>query len=364
MNSQPARRSSSAFHSLSLLFVLLSALLVAGCSEPQPEVLTLSGPTMGTQYHISWINPEQDVTPADALRDMVNSRLKQLNAVFSTYDPESELSILNKKSAQLTGRWIPVSPELMSVLKDAAFVNGFSLGRFDVTVGPLVNLWGFGPQPHDTVPTEEDIKALLPSVGMQHLQLRPDSNEILQDEPLYIDLSAVAKGWAVDDIGLLLENLGISNYLVEIGGEVRVRGRKPNGPWRLAIERPVYEAGVSAQKIIEPGDRAVATSGDYRNYFEKDGQRYSHTIDPVTGYPINHKLASVTVIMPTCSLADAWATAINVAGPELGMNIAEANHLPVFMLIRDGDGYKEAMSSAFIEMFGNSADTLKESEEN
>ncbi len=364
MNHHSDSRLSSAFLPFSLLLILVSALLITACSEPKSEVLTLSGPTMGTSYHISWINPEQDATPADALRDMVDARLKQLNSVFSTYDPESELSLLNKKSAQLAGRWIPVSPELMSVLKDAAFVNGFSLGRFDVTVGPLVNLWGFGPKPHDNVPTDEEIQALLPSVGMQHLQLRPDSNEILQDEALYIDLSAVAKGWAVDDLGLMLENLGIENYLVEIGGEVRVRGQKPTGPWRLAIERPVYENGVSAQKIIEPGNHAVATSGDYRNYFEKDGQRYSHTIDPVTGYPISHKLASVTVIMPTCSLADAWATAINVAGPELGMNIAEANHLPVFMLIRDGDGYKEAMSSAFIEMFGSSADTLKESEEN
>ena len=353
----------SSLYSLPRLFLFILALGLAACSEPRPEVQMLSGPTMGTQYHVSWVDTPENTADAESLQEMIRSRLVQLNKVFSTYDPESELSILNKKSADMAGRWIPVSPELMSVLQDAAFVNGFSLGRFDVTVGPLVNLWGFGPSPHDVVPTEDEVKALLPSVGMQHLQLRPASNEIYMDEPLYIDLSAIAKGWAVDDIGLLLENLGISDYLVEIGGEVRTRGTKPSGPWRLAIERPVYESGVSAQKIIEPGNHAVATSGDYRNYFEKDGQRYSHTIDPMTGYPITHKLASVTVIMPTCSLADAWATAIDVAGPELGMNIAEANHLPVFMLIREGDGFREAYSSAFKEMFPASADTLKTPEE-
>lgn len=343
-------------------FILGLLVLLTACSEPSPEVQMVTGPTMGTQYHVSWIEGAQVETDAHALQGMIDSRLSQLNSVFSTYDPESELSLLNKKSETLAGRWIPVSPELMSVLRDAAFVNGFSLGRFDVTVGPLVNLWGFGPKAQDAIPSDEDVQALLPAIGMQHLQLRPDSNEIYLDRPLYIDLSAIAKGWAVDDIGLLLENLGITDYLVEIGGEVRTRGSKPSGPWRLAIERPVYEAGVSAQKILEPGDMAVATSGDYRNYFEKDGQRFSHTIDPVTGYPIRHTLASVTVVMPTCSLADAWATAINVAGPELGMNIAEANHLPVFMLIRDGDGFREARSSAFVEMFGEPDEVQNESE--
>lgn len=349
--------------SVARVFLLSLLVLLSACSDPGPELQKVTGPTMGTQYHVTWVDNAAVKTDTQTLQDMIDSRLTQLNSVFSTYDPESELSLLNKKSASLAGRWIPVSPELMSVLRDASFVNGFSLGRFDVTVGPLVNLWGFGPKPHDTVPDDEDIQALLPDVGMQHLQLRPDSNEIYLDRPLYIDLSAIAKGWAVDDIGLLLEDLGITDYLVEIGGEVRTRGAKPSGPWRLAIERPVYEAGISAQKVLEPGNMAVATSGDYRNYFEKDGQRFSHTIDPVTGYPIRHTLASVTVVMPTCSLADAWATAINVAGPELGMNIAEANHLPVFMLIRDGDGFKEARSSAFAELFGEPDEVQNESEE-
>ncbi len=341
-------------HSRTLLLVVLSLFLLACSQQEGPGkaasgVTKIAGQTMGSMYHISWVGGDKQ--PSEVY-ETVEQRLAHLISVFSTYEPTSELSQLNARAASITGQWVPVSGDLMSVLRDAEKVHRYSIGRMDITVGPLVNLWGFGPEAHDTVPPEDQVQALLAGVGMRHLTLRPETNEIRMDQPLYLDLSAVAKGWAVDDIGLLLEAMGIENYLVEIGGEVRIRGRKPGGDWRIAIERPVMEVGQSVQKIIAPGDMAVATSGDYRNYFEKDGRRYSHTIDPTNGYPINHRLASVTLVMPTCSMADAWATAINVAGPEAGIALAEANDLAAYMIIRDGEGYREEASSAFIKLFG------------
>ncbi|TPD54686.1 MAG: FAD:protein FMN transferase [Thalassolituus maritimus] len=336
---------------LQTVFVLLlSVVFMASCSEPQPELRRISGFTMGSQYHISWFGGE--ATPTE-VHEQVEDRLAHLISVFSTYEKNSELSRLNSNSETLAGKPVQVSPELMSVLQDASYINRYSMGRLDVTVGPLVNLWGFGPEEREGVPSQAEVDQLLEMTGMNKLALDKEKNEILMDVPLYIDLSAVAKGWAVDDIGLLLEAMEISDYLVEIGGEVRIRGAKPSGDWRIAIERPVMEVGHSAQRIIAPGNHAVATSGDYRNYFEENGQRYSHTIDPLTGYPIRHALASVSVILPTCSLADAWATALNVAGPEAAMALAEANDLPAYFIIRDGDGFKEASSSAFERMFGS-----------
>lgn len=329
--------------------IIVAVFLLSSCAKPaQPELNRVSGYTMGSQYHISWFGGE--ASPSEVY-EQVEDRLAHLVSVFSTYEPDSELSRLNSSSERLVGQRVPVSGELMSVLNDASYINRYSMGRLDVTVGPLVNLWGFGPEVSEDVPEVSEITQLLDQIGMNKLELFPGTNEVMLKAPLYIDLSAVAKGWAVDDIGLLLEAMGINDYLVEVGGEVRIRGKKPDGDWRIAIERPVMAFGQEAQKIIAPGNHAVATSGDYRNYFEKDGQRYSHTIDPLTGYPVRHALASVSVILPTCSLADAWATALNVAGPEAGMALAEANDLPVYMIIRDGDGFREEASSAFLKMF-------------
>lgn len=324
--------------------------ILVGCEKPMPEKLQISGFTMGSQYQISWYGGE--VTPSEVY-EQVEDRLSHLVSVFSTYDPNSEVSRLNQNSDQLAGQMVNVSPELISVLVDARYINRYSMGRLDVTVGPLVNLWGFGPQKREGVPSQAEIQERLDDIGMKFLTIDADTKSIRMDRPLYIDLSSVAKGWAVDDIGLLLEAMGITDYLVEIGGEVRIRGKKPDSEWRIAIERPVMAVGKSAQRILAPGDHAVATSGDYRNYFEEDGQRYSHTIDPLTGYPIKHTLASVTVVLPTCSLADAWATALNVAGPEAGLVLAEANDLPAYFIVRDGDGYQEVASTAFTKMFGS-----------
>jgi thiamine biosynthesis lipoprotein len=238
-----------------------------------------------------------------------------------------------------------ISPQFADVLDVSKLIWEQSAGAFDPTVGPLVDLWGFGPVPtDDLVPSDEQIAQALATVGYQHLSI--DMQIISKAAPIRLDLSAVAKGYAVDQVADLLEMLALPDYLVEIGGEMRLGGSNPKGqPWRIAVEMPAVIPQV--QRVIAAHDVAIATSGDYRNYFEQDGVRYSHTIDPRTGKPIGHSLASVTVVAETCAEADAWATALMVLGEEQGMVLAEELGLAIYMLVKDGEGFKALSSEAF-----------------
>ena len=300
---------------------------------------------MGTQYNISWVAAEDQ---SNHVKQLVDNRLKQINKAMSTYDPQSELSQINSQKPKQAR----LSKDLADVMAIALEVNQKSGGLFDVTVGPLVNLWGFGPDPIPSgIPDKQALAEALGKTGSEALQL--DDVVLTLQESRYIDLSAVAKGWAVDEIAQLLEAQGYQNYLVEIGGELLLSGKKPTGQsWKIAIERPV--SGLqqrSPQLIIAPGDRAVATSGDYRNYFEKEDVRYSHTIDSRNGWPIRHKLASVTVVHESSAYADAWATALNVAGPQEGLRLAEQNQLAAYMIVRSPKGFEEHYSKQFAEWF-------------
>lgn len=332
----------------------LSLFLVACSNEPNQQVLKIQGATMGTQYHIAWVGLESDTTTA--LQAQIDARLVAINKSMSTYDPSSELSRLNKgelaKDAQGNMR---ISAELTEVLAKSLEIWQLSGGKFDVTVGPLVNLWGFGPDARrDSAPAAELIAERLAKIGSQHLKLDVPAQKLRMDSPQYVDLSAIAKGWGVDQMALLLEKQGIHNYMVEIGGEVRTKGQKPDQqPWRIAIERPNPEfMEQQAALIIAPRDTGIATSGSYRNYFENNGVRYSHTIDPATGYPITHKLVSITVLHKETGMADGWATAIDVAGPDLGLQLAETYKLPVYMLVaKEGGGFSEVTSSEFRKLF-------------
>lgn len=332
--------------------LLLSASLALAACSPADKVVSVTGPTMGTSYHISWRGDGADEA---AMQQAIDTRLAEINRSMSTYDPTSELSLINQGKTAVDGDgWIKVSDGLEEVLQDSLRIYARSEGLFDVTVGPLVNLWGFGPDAStDSVPDEAALDAAKAKVGFGALTLDAEQNRIRLAAPRYIDLSAVAKGWGVDDIASLLEKHGHNDYMVEIGGEIRTAGSKPDGEkWRIAIERPASSLQErSVELIIQPGNAAIATSGDYRNYFEQDGVRYSHTINPFTGRPITHKLASVTVVHEKCAMADGWATALNVAGPEKGMALAEANHLAVFMIVREGDTFIEKTSSEFEKRF-------------
>lgn len=339
----------------------VSLFLLMACSESTPSLVVnkVAGNTMGTTYHISWV-AEKDGNKSndpESLKEAVDLRLKQINAIMSTYDTSSELSLINQSSE--SNQNVEITAELADVLSVSRYVYEHSDGLFDVTVGPLVNAWGFGPTPdiHNEL-NDEAIADLLGKIGSQHwrISVAGEKSRLRKDQPLYIDLSAVAKGWAVDEIARLLEQRGISSFLAEIGGELKTKGVKPDGSqWKIAIERPVANPleAQQVQLILSPGDKGVATSGDYRNYYEVKGERYSHTINPFTGKPIKHELASVTVVHNDCAYADAWATALNVAGPKAGMALAEKNQLAVYMIVRNNNGFDELASSQFVEQFGN-----------
>lgn len=328
-------------------FLFLCALQMA-CSKPEElQSFKLSGQTMGTTYHITLVADVGKPFPITeaALHQQVEAELRFINETMSTYIPDSELMLVN---AAPVGDWLAVSQPLMEVLRLSKDISNASGGAFDVTVGPLVNLWGFGPELHsDEVPDPAAIKEMKERLGYQHLELGEES-KIKKQSDIRIDLSAIAKGYGVDRIANLIDSAGIQHYMVEIGGEIRTKGRNDrNVAWVIAIEKPsMLSQGIFT--TISPGQAGMATSGDYRNYFEKDGKRYSHTINPITGYPIEHKLASVTVIAPTAAEADGWATAIMVSGVEKGIDIAEQQKLAVYMIVKEGDSFVERYSSSFL----------------
>jgi thiamine biosynthesis lipoprotein len=276
----------------------------------------------------------------------VDTLLAEINHTMSTYDPESELSRFNRLR---TTDWVPASASLRDVIKAALEIGAQSEGAFDITVGPLVNLWGFGPEVHpDRIPPERDIAAARARSGLNKVTLGETQPAIRKQQPdVFLDLSGIAKGYGVDRVADLMTSHGIEHYMVEIGGEIRVHGLKDREtPWRIAIEKPL-SGERSVQTMLALSDIALATSGNYRNFFEIAGRRYSHTIDPTTGRPVDHHLVSVTVLAETSMRADAWATAFQVLGPERGMAIAERLNLPVlFVIERDGQ-FEERDCCAF-----------------
>ena len=327
-----------------LLSALIALLLIGGCDHA-PEVVKISGSKFGTSYHITIVADQP--APAD-LAEQIDAALDVVDLSMSTYKSESELSLFNRLPATET---VAASPELWTVLQTSRQVWQQSAGAFDPTVGPLVDLWGFGPQmTNDRIPSDDEIAKALASIGYQYLVLNSDEQTISKALPLRLDLSAVAKGYAVDQVADLLEMLALPDYLVEVGGEMRVSGLNPKGqPWRIAIETP--DAMGQVDNIIALESAAIATSGDYRNYFEKDGKRYSHSIDPRTGRPIEHRLASVTVVADRCIDADAWATAFLVMGDEAALEIANQQSIAVYMLVKAKVEAKDQFTAVYSDAF-------------
>lgn len=274
---------------------------------------------MGTSYHITVANSKLSRSLTASLHAEIDERLARINKLMSTYDPESELSRFNKSKSTAA---FPVSEETAMVVRAALRFSDETDGAFDITVGPLVNLWGFGPDKRNAaVPTRAEISSALKNVGFRYLSVGKGPS-LKKDVPgLQADLSAIAKGYGVDAVAELLAGKGFTDYMVEIGGEVVVRGSNPDGePWRIGVDRPTDHAvpGRKLSAVAPLTNAAVATSGNYRNFFRKDGVRYSHFIDPRTGRPVTNTLASASVIAPTCMQADAAATAVMVLGPKKG----------------------------------------------
>lgn len=338
---------------------LLLVFLLSACSGER-HALKLSGSTMGTQYHVTVVDAGRRLD-AGHLQAAIDQRLEALNQELSTYIDDSGL---NHFSRSPVGEWQQISDDLYQVLLASLQVSWLSGGAFDVTIGPLVKLWGFGPGEHtDRAPSEELLEAARQRIGYQNIELDALDRRARRNADIDVDLSAIAKGYGVDVIAELVAASGATDYLVEIGGELRAAGSNPRGePWRIAIERPVSggAGGTMAMQPLRISGVGLATSGDYRNYFEADGVRYSHTIDPTTGQPVSHNLASVSVITDSAMWADALATAISVMGPERGYRLAEQLDIAAFLVIRrpDGEGFDIHYTPLFAQYLDNAGDSL------
>jgi thiamine biosynthesis lipoprotein len=307
--------------------------------------IDLSGATMGTTYSVTLVDG-RSTDAADALEASIAARLMLIERSMSTYIEDSELSAFNRSDSK---SWFKVSPMLCTAIAESLSLSRFTDGNFDITIGPLVNLWGFGATaPTGHFPEDTEIAAALDSTGFE--KLATDCQNLVirkSDESVYVDLSAYAKGLAVDKISDLLDENMVTNYVVEIGGEIRTRGNNQSGePWRIAIEKPI-DTERTVQRIVSVSDMAMATSGYYRNFFIVDGQRYSHTIDPRSGRPVNHRLAAVTVISERAAEADALATALLVMGPVAGPKFAAQHEIAALFLIDEEAAIRELLTARF-----------------
>lgn len=328
-----------------LLPALLTALVACGDSARERPVQELVGSTMGTTFSVKVVAPPENLDLPALQRD-IQAVLDGINNAMSTYLDDSELSRFNASDSV---DWIEVSPELCHAVEAARVVSEFTGGAFDVTVGPLVNLWGFGPSESAFEPPGNDtLTAAMQDIGYTKLGVDCTMPALRKASAgVYVDLSAFAKGYAVDQVAELLDARELPDYLVEIGGEMRMRGNNTRSePWAIAIETPDRSAR-TVQTVVHLSDAAMATSGDYRNFFEHEGRFYSHTIDPRTGYPVAHNGASVTVVADTAAFADAAATALLVLGPDAGMELAEQQSIAAYFLLRLGSEFEERMSSLF-----------------
>ncbi len=326
------------------LIVILLASLCA-CQNPSKNLIAINGLTMGTSYSIK-IVPKGNELDKNTVHTNIENILVGINQAMSTYIDDSELSLFNQ--SRITD-WQVLSADLYRVIEHGNQISSISDGAFDITVGPLVNLWGFGPDPYNrNIPSDSIIQSIKQHIGFEKLAFDKASHRISKLDPLVtIDLSGIAKGFAVDKIAQYLNELGITDYLVEIGGELVGKGTNAKQQaWQIGIEQanPLKR---SVQRIVSLDNFAMATSGDYRNYFEKDGIRYSHTIDPVTGKPISHTLAAVTVLHRSAMHADALATAFMVSGPEKSLALANEIGVALYMIIKTNTGFEERYNEQF-----------------
>jgi FAD:protein FMN transferase len=325
--------------------------LLTGCGpEAAPRVVELSGPSMGTTWKLKIAPGPREFSSMDraGVDAAVRDTLTRIEALMSTWDPESELSRFNRSTSTEP---MPVAPETFEVFRWAVTLSEETGGVLDPTVSPVVEAWGFGAarEPGSQPPGADRLRALLDATGMRHLQLDPGGRWVRKRRPdVRCDFSALAPGYAADRLVILLANRGITDFLVDVGGELAARGQNGQGaPWQVAVERP-REGRRHIARLVPLRDLAIATSGDYRNYREVDGSRVSHIIDPRTGRPIAHRLASATVIDRLGVRADALATALMVLGPEEGQALAERLDLAALLIVRNaGGGFDEYMTPRF-----------------
>lgn len=323
--------------------LLIGALTACGSSD---SLESFGGPTMGSTYSIKYVRVPGGPSVSE-VQPEVEAILAQIDRQMSTYRSDSDIerfNLLPGNSCQ------PMPADVLHLVRYGEQLSVDSQGSYDLTVEPLLDLWGFGPQARvERVPTHEQITEVLQRVGHAHLHIQGE--QLCKDAPVEVDFNSIAAGYTVDLISARLQALGIYSFLVEATGELKAVGKKPDGSaWRVALEAPRDDQQV-AQKVVDLDGYGVSTSGDYRNYFEQGGQRYSHTFDALTGAPITHALASVTVIDHSALVADGLSTLLLILGPERGWAYAEEHKIAAFFVIRADKGFIIRSNSEFDRLF-------------
>ena len=327
-----------------LAFFMLVSL--SACQQKTADNVKLEGMVGTAMWHATIVQPAPAVD-VDVLQTGLDKTLSQANQMIATWQPDSEISQFNQYQGQ---DWFPVSPALAQLVQTTLAVSEQSNGVYDVTIGPLIKLWGFSANgtAQDHVPAPADIDAARAKVGYHKLAVRLNPAALRKTQAdVRVELASVADGFAVDQAGQYLEAQGVKNYMVEVAGEIRTRGLSQRGDaWRIGIEKPI-DLARDVQMGIALDNAGLATSGDYRNFFTENGKRYSHTVDPASGYPVQHSLASVSVIAEQATLADAYATLLMALGEEKGKTFADQQGLKAYFIWRTDHGFATYATSSF-----------------
>ncbi|MFS2097185.1 FAD:protein FMN transferase [Pseudomonas sp. Pseusp11] len=325
--------------------VVLAGVL-SGCGNGD-SLERFDGPTMGSRYSIQYVRHASTPGPK-AVQAEVENILAEVDRQFSTYRSDSDIERFNNLPANHCQK---MPTPILELIRVGEQLSSQSDGSYDLTVEPLLNLWGFGPQAREEkVPSAEALAEVRQRVGHSHLRI--DGDQLCKDAAVEVDFNSIAAGYAVDTIAARLEALGIHDYLAEATGELKAVGKKLDGsPWRIALEEPRDDQQV-AERVIAVDGYGVSTSGDYRNYFEQGGRRYSHTFDARTGTPVLHTLASVTVIHPSALMADGLSTLLLILGPERGWDYAQTHDIAAFFVIRADTGFVTRTNPAFERLTG------------
>ena len=316
------------------------------CTAKEKDSVLIQGKTMGTTYHITMVTDR----PVDALEKQIENRLKEINRSMSTYQKESEISRFNRMDA--VNVRFEISKDFLQVMTVAEKIFKLTNGAWDCTVDPLVNLWGFGRKKvKRQVPPADLIRLALSTIGFRHIVVSQEGWLMKKNPDVTVDLASIAKGYGVDAVASLIGDSGYSDFLVEIGGEVYASGKRPDGkPWRVGINNPKPEAGFTeVYKVRDLSGKALATSGDYRNFFMREGKRYAHVLDPRTGQAVSNGVVSASVLADTCTLADGLATAVMVMGSEKGLELVNRlDGVECFIIVETIDGtFKDYASDNF-----------------